>query len=59
MNIVTYNIRCVYKQMDGINSFIHRIGPMFEKINEEKPDGIGFQEVLSPHLTVLEKLLGD
>lgn len=59
MKIVTYNIRCVYKQMDGINSFIHRIGPMFEKINEEKPDVIGFQEVLSSHLTVLEKLLGD
>ena len=44
MKIVTYNIRCRFEG-DGINSFVNRAGLMLNKINEEKPDIIAFQEV--------------
>lgn len=45
---VTFNIRCDYGQ-DGKNSFRYRKNRIAEKINEESPDIIGFQEVL-PHV---------
>lgn len=57
MKIVTYNLRCVYEKWDGVNSFIHRAGLIYEKINSEKPDIIAFQEVVEKSKILLEKLL--
>lgn len=48
MKVVTFNIRCDYGQ-DGINQFCNRKALILKKINQEKPDIIGFQEVL-PHV---------
>ena len=56
MKIVTFNIRCSWDG-DGINSFIHRAGMIFEKIQLEKPDIIGFQEVTDQILNFLESLM--
>jgi len=58
MKIVTFNLRCVYDK-DGANSFIHRIGMVYDKIKTEQPDVIAFQEVVQPELDMLEKLLTD
>ena len=44
MKITTFNIRCKF-DTDGINSFVHRAGFIFHKIQKEKPDVIAFQEV--------------
>lgn len=56
MKIVTWNLRCVWAG-DGINSFLHRVGMIYEKIVTEKPDLIGFQEVIPASLEVLKRLL--
>jgi endonuclease/exonuclease/phosphatase family metal-dependent hydrolase len=48
MRVVTFNIRCDYDQ-DGENSFQYRKPLILRKIQKEKPDIIGFQEVL-PHV---------
>ena len=56
LKIATYNLRCVYNK-DGINSFIHRAVLAADKIEDEKPDVIGFQEITPKNLTVMEKLL--
>ena len=48
MKFVTFNIRCDFGQ-DGANNFIYRRPLIVEKIRQEKPDIIGFQEVL-PHV---------
>lgn len=48
MKIVTFNIRCDYKQ-DGDNDFEFRKPLILGNILKEKPDVIGFQEVL-PHV---------
>ncbi|MBR4880006.1 MAG: endonuclease/exonuclease/phosphatase family protein [Clostridia bacterium] len=58
MKIATFNIRCKFDG-DGINSFVHRAGFIFHKINMEKPDIIAFQEVTEPILDMLEKMLTD
>lgn len=58
-SIVTFNIRYVYNDIDGINNFIHRAGMIYNKIETEKPDIIGFQEVTEPILKLLERLLAD
>ena len=58
MKIVTFNIRTRWDN-DGINSFIHRIGLIYEKINEERPDVLAFQEVTERHIDVLTKLFPD
>lgn len=50
MKVATFNIRCDYGQ-DGINQFCYRKSMILRKIEEEKPDVIGFQEVL-PHVAV-------
>lgn len=57
MKVVTYNLRCVWDTVDGINNFIHRAGMVYEKILAEKPDLIGFQEMRAPHLQFLERVL--
>lgn len=48
MKFVTFNIRCDFQQ-DGANNFIYRRSLILEKIRQEQPDLIGFQEVL-PHV---------
>ena len=48
MKIVTFNIRCDYGQ-DGDNNFCFRKALVLEKIGQERPDIICFQEVL-PHV---------
>ncbi len=57
IKIVTYNIRCVWKGWtDGKNGFIHRAGMVFEKIMEELPEVILFQEVVEPHYKLLTRM---
>ncbi|MBE5734741.1 MAG: endonuclease/exonuclease/phosphatase family protein [Clostridiales bacterium] len=55
MKVVSFNIRSEWNA-DGINSFIHRIGLIYEKINQEEPEIIGFQEMMDGHLDVMKKL---
>lgn len=55
LKIVTFNMRCPWDQ-DGINSFMHRAGLIYDKINSEKPDIIGFQECTPKNMEVMEKL---
>lgn len=58
MKIVTFNIRCDYEQ-DGTNNFSFRKPVILEKIKNEEPDIICFQEVL-PHVSRwLKKNLND
>lgn len=58
MKLVTFNIRCDYEQ-DGINSFEYRKPMILDKLKEENPDIICFQEVL-PHVAVwLKENLSD
>lgn len=45
MKIVSFNVRCVYDTVDQENNFIHRKDGIVRKIQAEKPDIIGFQEV--------------
>jgi endonuclease/exonuclease/phosphatase family metal-dependent hydrolase len=55
MKIVTFNIRCVWDD-DGINSFMHRVGLIYDKIRSEKPDIIAFQECTPRIMEILEKM---
>ncbi len=55
MKVVSFNIRCAWNG-DGINSFMHRIGLIYEKVHQENPDVIGFQEMMDEHLDVLVKI---
>ena len=57
MKIVTWNLRCVWKKGDGINSFVHRAGLIYEKIITELPDVIAFQEVIPAALELLKRML--
>ena len=56
MKIATINQRCVWNK-DREQSFIHRGIFLCDKIESEKPDVIGFQEVTPLTLPVLKKLL--
>ena len=56
VKIVTFNLRVRWDN-DGINSFIHRVGLIYEKISEQQPDIVAFQEVKPRHLELLEKLM--
>ncbi|MBR3928377.1 MAG: endonuclease/exonuclease/phosphatase family protein [Clostridia bacterium] len=56
MRIVTYNLRCDVKN-DGVNSFTSRKGLVLNKIDQEMPDVIGFQEVTPPMNAFLHKKL--
>lgn len=56
LKIVTYNLRCCWDS-DGINSFVHRAGLIWEKLCAESPDVIAFQEVIPKSLEVLKRLL--
>lgn len=58
MKIVTFNIRCDYNQ-DGNNNFCFRKPLILEKLRQEEPDIICFQEVL-PHVAGwLKEKLGE
>lgn len=58
LKVVTFNIRCVWKGYgDGINSFVHRAGMVYEKILQEKADVIMFQEIREEHLELLKRML--
>lgn len=57
MKIATWNMRFVYKDGDGINNFIHRAGMVNEKIVNEKPDIITFQEIVPESLNMLKRML--
>ena len=56
MKIVTFNLRCVWDG-DEINGFVHRMGMIWDKINQEKPDVIGFQEVVPKTLEALKCIM--
>ena len=58
MKVVTFNIRTRWDN-DGLNSFIHRIGLIYDKVNEERADVIAFQEVTEKHIDVLRKIFPD
>lgn len=58
MKIVTFNIRCSWDK-DGINSFPHRAGGILQKISEELPDVIFFQECTEKNVNVLKNILSD
>ena len=57
MKILSFNIRCPWKGMDGINDFIHRAGFIYDKIKSQKPDVIAFQEVRDEAYVLLQKML--
>jgi len=56
IKIVTFNIRCQWSG-DGINSFMHRAGFIYEKISAEMPDIIAFQECTPKIMELMEKML--
>lgn len=55
LKLVTYNIRTCWEEWDGINSGIHRMGQMCNKIDLEQPDVICFQEVTEQHARFFER----
>lgn len=59
MKLVTYNLSCDWNSCDGINSFIHRAGMIYEKINTEMPDILAFQEVIPKSLEFLKRVCPD
>jgi len=54
---VTWNMRFVYNDGDGINNFIHRAGMVADKIIKEKPDIITFQEIVPEIYEILKRIL--
>lgn len=58
MNIVTFNLRFSWDN-DGINSFIHRAGFIYDKLKKEQPDIIAFQEMTPQSLDLLKHVLSD
>lgn len=56
IKVVTFNLRVSW-ETDGINSFLHRMGIIYEKVKAEMPDIIGFQEVQERQLECLERLM--
>lgn len=59
IKIVTFNLRCVWNGVDAQNSFVHRAGLIWEKVNEEKPDVIAFQECVPQSVEILKKMFSD
>ena len=57
MKIVTWNLRCIWSGYDGIYSFVHRAGIIYDKIMMEMPDVIGFQEVTVDSLQLMKRML--
>ena len=57
LKIVSYNLRSVWNKGDGVNCFIHRAGMILDKIGQEQPDVICFQECIPTHADFLRKYL--
>ena len=55
MKIVSFNLRSNLK-VDGINNYRHRMGFIYEKLSQEKPEIVAFQEMGAFHLETLQKL---
>ena len=58
MKIVTFNLRYRWDG-DGINSFVHRAGMIYEKIRRERPDVIAFQEATKENFDFISHALSD
>ena len=56
IKVVTFNLR-MNTHRDGINYFFNRAPLILERINQEKPDIIGFQEATQPILKWLKATL--
>lgn len=56
MKLVTFNLSCDWNSCDGINSFVHRAGMIYDRILEEMPDVLAFQEVIPRSLDFLRRL---
>lgn len=56
VKLVTYNIRHLWIA-DGINSLSCRLGLILDKISEQKPDIICFQEATEKNMSVMQKCL--
>lgn len=56
MKIVTFNLRCGWDE-DGINEFRARFGFIVEKMVDEAPDVVCFQEVTERNLPFLQRAL--
>lgn len=60
IKVVTFNARCVYFDKvgdgDGVRSFVFRAGYIYDKIHNELPDIILFQEFVKEHLDIMKKL---
>lgn len=56
MQIVTFNLRCLYKS-DGVNSFVHRAGLILDTVQEKKPEIICFQEATEKNMAFLRRYL--
>ncbi|MBQ9748353.1 MAG: endonuclease/exonuclease/phosphatase family protein [Clostridia bacterium] len=58
VKIVTFNSRNTWMwSKEGVNCFIFRAGLIYEKVNNEQPDVIAFQEILEKNLGLLQKML--
>lgn len=56
MKLITYNLSCDWNSCDGINSFVHRAGMIYDRIREEMPDIVAFQEVIPKSLDFLRRI---
>lgn len=56
IKVVSWNLRTLWNG-DGVNSFIHRAGMIYDKIKKEKPDIIAFQEVIAESLEFLKSIM--
>lgn len=55
--LVSYNLRYVWDNGDGVNCFLHRSGMVLEKLRTEKPDVVCFQEAMPTHIRFLRQYL--
>lgn len=56
--LVSFNIRTLWER-DGVNSMPHRLGAILEKIDNEKPDIVCFQETIERTYNFLNRHLAD
>lgn len=58
LSLTTFNLRCAWNQ-DSINSFISRAGGIIEKIHEQAPQILCFQEGTDQNIDFLKRTLTD
>lgn len=56
MKLVTFNLSCDWNSCDRINSFVHRAGLIYDRLREEMPEVIAFQEVIPKSLDYLKRI---